>query len=198
MDPRRIGVYSTAMNRWFVGTAFLALAAFQFGCSEVPKSAPDTRAADEKAIRDLETQWSKELQAKDLEKEIAHYDNDASFLLTNSPIITGKTSIHSAHQQLLADPNVALDFATSKVEVAKSGDLAYTQGIYHLTSTDPKTKRPASETGKYLTIYKKQADGSWKAIEDMLNADAPAVGPAGPAKATKVAKAAKKAKKGKR
>lgn len=187
------------MNRWVTGSAFLALAIFQFGCSEAPKTAADTRAADEKTIRELEVQWSKDLQAKDLEKDMAHYDNDAAFLLTNMPIVSGKTAIHGVHQQILADPNVSLDIATSKVEVSKGGDLAYSQGVYHLTSTDPKTKRPVSETGKYLTVYKKQADGTWKAVEDMLNADAPAVGPAGPAKAAKVAaKTVKKAKKGKR
>jgi uncharacterized protein (TIGR02246 family) len=187
------------MNRWVIGSAFLALAAFQFGCSEAPKTPSDTRAADEKTIRDLETNWSKALQAKDLDKEMASYDNDAAFLFTNMPIVSGKTSIRGVHQQLFTDPNIAFDFSTSKVEVSKGGDLAYTQGVYHLTTTDPKTKRPVSETGKYLTVYKKQADGSWKATEDMLNADAPAVGPAGPAKATKAApKAAKKAKKGKR
>jgi uncharacterized protein (TIGR02246 family) len=187
------------MNRWVIGSAFLALAAIQFGCSDAPKTPPDTRAADEKAIRDVETQWSKDLQAKDLEKDVAHYDNDAAFLFTNMPIVSGKTSIRGVHQQLFADPNIAMDFSTSKVEVSKGGDLAYTQGVYHLTTSDPKTKRPVSETGKYITVYKKQADGGWKAIEDMLNADAPTVGPAGPAKAGKAApKTAKKAKKGKR
>jgi uncharacterized protein (TIGR02246 family) len=186
------------MNRWVVGSALLALAAFQFGCSETPKAPPDTRATDEKTIRDLETQWSKDLQAKDLDKDVAHYDNDAAFLLSNMPIVSGKTAIRGVHQQLFADPNISLDFSTSKAEVSKGGDLAYTQGVYHLTSTDPKTKRPVSETGKYLTVYKKQADGTWKATEDMLNADAPAVGPAGPGKAAKVVKTAKKAKKGKR
>jgi ketosteroid isomerase-like protein len=193
-----MGVYSTAMKRWAVGLPFLALAVLQFGCSEAPKAPADTRAADEKTIRDQEIEWSKALQAKDLEKDMANYDNDAAFLLTNMPIVSGKTAIRGVHQQLFSDPNISIDFATSKAEVSKGGDLAYTQGVYHLTSTDPKTKRPVSETGKYVTVYKKQADGSWKAVEDMLNADAPAVGPAGPARAAKVAKTAKKAKKGKR
>jgi ketosteroid isomerase-like protein len=31
-----------------------------------------------------------------------------------------------------------------------------------------------TETGKYVTIYRKGADGSWKAIQDINNADAPA------------------------
>jgi len=184
---------------WFVGIAPIALTVFQFGCSSTPPPAADTRAADEKTIRDLEAQWSKDLEAKDLDKDVAHYDNDASFLLTNMPIVTGKTSITGVHKQLFSDPNIAISFATSKVEVAKSGDLAVTQGSYSLTSTNPKSKKPETEAGKYLTVYKKQVDGSWKAIDDMLNADAPAVGAKGEAKPAKAAaKAGKKGKKGKK
>jgi ketosteroid isomerase-like protein len=189
------GIYSPNMNRWTIRIALLALAAFQFGCSDAPKASPDTRAADEKTIRELETEWAKDIAAKDLDKDVAHYDNDASFLLQNMPIVNGKTSITGVHKGLMGDSNFALDFSAAKVEVSKSSDLAYSQGAYSLTTTNPKTKKPETEKGKYITVYKKQADGGWKAIEDMLNSDAPAV-PVKTAKAEKpAAKAGKKAKK---
>jgi len=37
-----------------------------------------------------------------------------------------------------------------------------------------KTGKPVKQTGKYVTLYRKTADGSWKAILDINNADAPA------------------------
>jgi ketosteroid isomerase-like protein len=185
------------MNRWILCIAPVALAAIQFGCSEAPKAPADTRAADEKAIRDTEAQWVKDIQAKDLDKDVSHYDNDAAFLLPDIPIVNGKTAITNVHKEMLADPNLALEFSATKVEVAKSGDIAYSQGFYTETSTDPKTKKPVTEKGKYLTVFKKQPDGSWKAIEDMLNADAPAVAEKSNA-AAKPAKTGKKAKKGKK
>jgi ketosteroid isomerase-like protein len=37
--------------------------------------------------------------------------------------------------------------------------------------TNPKTKKPATDKGKYLTVYEKQADGSWKAVADTFNSD---------------------------
>ena len=40
--------------------------------------------------------------------------------------------------------------------------------------TDPKTKKLVTETGKHVTVYREQADGSWKAILDIDNAGAPA------------------------
>ena len=39
--------------------------------------------------------------------------------------------------------------------------------------TNPKTKKPVTDKGKYVTVYKKQADGSWKAVADILNSDMP-------------------------
>jgi ketosteroid isomerase-like protein len=61
----------------------------------------------------------------------------------------------------------------SRVEVAKSGDLGYTQGTYTMTTTDPKTKKPVTDKGK----CKKQADGTWKAVADMSSSDTPLPAP---------------------
>ena len=57
---------------------------------------------------------------------------------------------------------------------SKAGDLAYSQGAYTATMTNPKTKKVVTETGKFVTVYKKQPVGAWKAVADIWNADAPA------------------------
>jgi uncharacterized protein (TIGR02246 family) len=162
------------MNRWYLKTAPLLLVLSQLACTQAPPAAPDTRAADEKAIKDVETAWLKDIQAKDVEKSVSHYTDDSSFLLPDMPIQTGKDAVRATYKALMADPNLAVDFSSTKVEVAKSGDFGYTQGVYTMTTTDAKTKKPMTERVKYLTFFKKQADGSWQAVEDMLNGDAPA------------------------
>jgi ketosteroid isomerase-like protein len=58
-------------------------------------------------------------------------------------------------------------------DVAQSGDLGYTQGTLSYTMTDPKTGKPINDQGKWLTIRKKQADGSWKIVQDAWNSDVP-------------------------
>jgi uncharacterized protein (TIGR02246 family) len=163
------------MNRLHTAGLTIGLLAFAAGCSQAPPPAPpDTRAADEKTIRDNETAWSNEWGMKDADKILAHYADDASLMIPNMPVAKGKDAIKTALTGMLSDKNLALSFAASTAEVSKSGDLAYTQGTYTLTMTNPKTKKPVTEKGKYVTIYKKQSDGSWKAIEDINNADAPA------------------------
>ena len=78
---------------------------------------------------------------------------------------------------MLADPAVSLTFQSSKVDVAKSGDLGYTQGSYKLTVTDPTTHKPINDHGSYVTTFRKQADGSWKAEADIATSEVPPMPP---------------------
>lgn len=148
------------------------------GCSQAPAPAPDTRDADAKAIRDGEDAWNKDWAAKDQDKILSHYADDANLLVPDFPIASGKAAMGGLLKQLTSDPNLSLTFAATQVEVSKGGDLAYSRGTYSMTTTDEKTKKPVVEKGKYVTVYRKTADGSWKAIQDINNADAPAA-PAG-------------------
>jgi ketosteroid isomerase-like protein len=85
---------------------------------------------------------------------------------------------------VLKDPAFKLTFAADKVDVSASGDLAVTTGTYKATFTDPATKKITHEEGGYVTAYKEQDDGSWKAVSDINAAAAPApAATAAPAKA---------------
>ena len=59
-------------------------------------------------------------------------------------------------------------------------DLAYDRGTYSMTVTPPGAA-PIEDRGKYLTIYRKQADGSWKIARVMFNSDLPLPAPEKPA-----------------
>jgi ketosteroid isomerase-like protein len=111
---------------------------------------------------------------KDLDKIASFRADDASVFFPNMPILNGQAAIKPAINEMMADPNFSITFGATKVEVAKSSDYGYAQGTYTMTATDPKTKKVLTEKGKYVTVHKKQADGSWKAVADSNNADAPA------------------------
>lgn len=152
----------------------LALAVILAGCKQAPPPpAPDTHDADVKAIRNLEASLLQSIAAKDLEKIGAFYADDASALWPDVPVITGPAAIKAAFKPYLADKNYSENFASDKVHVAKSGDLAYSQGSETYTFTDPKTKKVLSGKCKYVEVYRKQADGGWKAVADIWNDDAP-------------------------
>jgi hypothetical protein len=42
------------------------------------------------------------------------------------------------------------------------------------TATDPASKKAITETGRFVTIFRKEADGSWKVVQEIDNAEAAA------------------------
>jgi uncharacterized protein (TIGR02246 family) len=151
---------------------FLLLA----GCNTAPPP-PATPAVDisaEKAkIRDLETAWAKDAAAKDLDKSLANYADDAVLMMPGMAAAKTKDAVRAGLKGMLDDPNLKIAFSADRIEVSASGDLATTEGSYTLTMTNPKTKKPVEDKGIYLTVYKKQADGNWKAIEDTTSSEVP-------------------------
>jgi uncharacterized protein (TIGR02246 family) len=130
-----------------------------------------------KAISDTEAQWNQDWVAKDQEKLAAHYADDAVLMVPGMPAVSGKDAIREANKQMANDPAMSLIFKASKIDVAKSGELGYSQGSYKLTVTDPGTHKVVNDHGSYVTTYRKQPDGSWRATEDIAVSDVPPLAP---------------------
>ncbi len=149
----------------------LALAALALaGCDQMKKE--DHAAADpakvEQELKAIEAGWEKDYQARDVDKAVAHYSDDAAVANPGMALASDEVSRKMAITQFLSDPSMKVTFASDRVGVAQSGELAYTRGHYAIDMIDPKTKQPKTDTGSYLTVWKKQADGSWKAVEDFV------------------------------
>jgi uncharacterized protein (TIGR02246 family) len=150
----------------------MILTIFAAGCSTAPPPpAPDTRAADVQAVKDIEEAWQKVMASKDLDKYASYFADDASALYPGNGILTGKDAIKAVVAPYMADSNFAFSAEATRRMASKGGDMVYTQGTFVMTVTDPKTKKPVTEKGKYLTVFTKQADGSWKAVADTFNSD---------------------------
>lgn len=151
----------------------LSCALLLAGCDSTAKQPGSTRAAEEAAVRQTDENWSKAAQTKRVDDWLAFYSGDAVLLPPNDKKASGKESNRKIIADLLALPGLAVSWVPATVEVAQSGDLAYTQGSYQLTTTDAKGK-PSTDHGKTLEIWKKQADGNWKCVADMWSSDLPA------------------------
>ena len=127
-------------------------------------------AAAEKAIKADQVKWNDDFKAKNLEALLSHYADDAFFVAPGVQA-EGSTAIRKLYAGALADNYFSVELASDKVDVASSGDLAYSRGHFSEKGQDPKTKKIVSDSGWFLTVYKKQADGSWKAVEDFAAAD---------------------------
>jgi len=152
---------------------YLALATLTAGCSNAPAPPPDTRAADVQAVKDIEAASLKDAAAKDADKWATYFAEDASGLFPGDGMLNGKAGIKAAMATYFADPNFSLTLQSTRAMASKGGDMAYSQGTYTMTVTNPKTKKPMTHKGKYLTVYTKQTDGSWKVVADTFNSDSP-------------------------
>jgi ketosteroid isomerase-like protein len=148
-----------------------------FGCSQ-PKPAAeakpvDTRAADEQAVRAADIEWSKVAATRDLDATVAFYSDDASIFPPNAPVGANRQAIRDVWAGFLAPAVDEVSWQAGKVDVARSGELAYLTGTYKVVSHDAKGNA-STEIGKMVEVWKKQADGKWKVVADIFNADAPA------------------------
>jgi uncharacterized protein (TIGR02246 family) len=137
-------------------------------------SAADTTAT-EQALRDLDAQWSAAAGAKDLEKTVSFYADDAVVLPPNEPMVTSKDGIRNLWKGFL-DSISDISWKPTRVEIAKSGDLAVLTGTYEMTMKDGTKDR-----GKYCEVWEKKADGKWKCGTDMFSSDLPAAPGTSPA-----------------
>ena len=165
----RKGTNMTRHSSIFCALGLLALT----GCSQSP--APDSREADARALREGEVAaFVKDWGGKDAGRIAAHFTDEGNVMVPNSPMMTGKDAIGKAMKDALADPNWSLALQPVQVEVSRGGDLGYTRGTYVLTATDPASQKAGTEKGRFVVIFRKEADGSWKAVQDISNAEAPA------------------------
>ena len=130
--------------------------------------------ADKAAIRDLmDVQWLNAAQAKDVDTVLSVFADDASSFPPNASIVTGKEAIRARQSEAYSRPGFAVTWQTTKVEVAGSGDLAYSHGTYEETVNDPEGN-PVTDKGKWVVVWKKQPDGTWKVVVDIWNSNQPA------------------------
>jgi ketosteroid isomerase-like protein len=156
-----------------VGAGALALAA----CHPAAQaSAPADLAKIAADLKAGEAQWNLDLAAKDAARDAAHYADDATVMAPGFAPMRGKATIEATMGQVMKDPNFSLAFAPDIVAVSPSGEMAYSQGHFTESESDAKTHAKLTSTGSYVTVYRKEPDGSWKAVEDIATPGAPAKG----------------------
>jgi uncharacterized protein (TIGR02246 family) len=159
--------------RTFLLSFCLAAVLVATGCGHFTLSTSNSHDTETQALRDADAAWAQAWASKDVDKAVAGYADDATVLDPNLAAITGRENFRANLKPFFADKNFAIHWDAVKVDVAQSGDLGYTQGTLTYTITDPSTGQPFTDRAKYLTVWKKQADGSWRVVEDTYNSDLP-------------------------
>lgn len=127
----------------------------------------DLRAA-EHAIREADAQWLRAAQARDLEKTLSYWTEDATVIPPFVPPMKGKAALRQYVSDAFALPEFAITWTTAEVRVSAGGDMAYSTGDNQVSFRAPDGKL-LRESGRAVVIWFRQADGSWKAAVDIWN-----------------------------
>jgi len=128
-------------------------------------------AAVRRAIEQANANFSAAVKQGDSTGIVANYADDAVMMMGGMPALRGRTEIGGKVVEMFKSAKGGdVKLITSQVDVA--GDYAIETGAYEMTGTSPGGK-PVTEKGKYVTVWKKQSDGSWKIYRDIANTDAP-------------------------
>jgi ketosteroid isomerase-like protein len=110
--------------------------------------------------------------ARGLEGFRSFLADNASTLRADKPVLVGKEALADDWKPLLSNPALSMRWAPLSASSSFRGDLGYTLGTYEITKTDEKGKRVVA-SGKYVTIWRRQADGSYKVEFDSGVPDSP-------------------------
>jgi ketosteroid isomerase-like protein len=115
-----------------------------------------------KEILETERAFAEMVANEGLHKAFTTFAADDAVLLRNNELIAGKEAIDTFYE---GHDSKGLSWIPDQIDVAVSGDLAYTYGHYTYTYTD-KDGNPQESTGVFHTVWKRQRDGKWKYVWD--------------------------------
>ena len=144
-----------------VREVLVVLAAFSSGSAYAQTTNP--RAVAEAAMMRADRDFNRAAADRDMTRFLSLVADDAKF---DSADGLGKAAIEKAWAPLF-DPNgrTRLQWDPTKAEALIAGDVGYTIGSYERHTTDAQGKEIVRR-GQYLTIWRKQKDGVWRATFD--------------------------------
>jgi ketosteroid isomerase-like protein len=141
--------------------AVLCACAIALLANSVSAGIPDSA----RTLAALDDQWSKAATAGDVDKVVSFYADDAVVYPPNAPMVSDRAAIKEAWAKMLADPKAKLSWTTTNAGI--DHNTGFTSGTYQVAGADG----TVLEKGKYLCVWSKGKDGSWKALHDMWNQD---------------------------
>jgi ketosteroid isomerase-like protein len=146
----------------------VALAVLGFAVSGCAKKVD--LEAERAALLKTDADWAAAVASNNAEAFASFFAEDAIVQAPHLPQMNGIEAVRQWIDTSMSFPGFAVTWTATSAEVAASGEMGYTYGnfTFHITMPDGS---PLDDYGKYATIWKKQADGSWKVAVDSFNSD---------------------------
>jgi uncharacterized protein (TIGR02246 family) len=151
-------ILASAVAVLFVGLAFPA------SIATPPPPSGDTRL--DRAIAAANSEWGPAMHAGEVDPIVRAYMDDGVFVAVDGSSIRGKSAIGDFYRERFKKNGLAAGTRIEPKRVILDGDLAYETGYGEVTYT--RDGKPMTGGGPYLTVWKKQADGEWKILRNVI------------------------------
>jgi ketosteroid isomerase-like protein len=151
--------------------AMLVLTSLLASCTQKSAENATSQSASVEDLGQMNRDLAKALKAHDVVAAASVYDENASLLPPNEPIVSGRTNIQHYWQGAI-DAGL-IDASVKTLDARSDGQLGYEIGTFELKFKGPKGDTIV-DIGKYTEILRRDADGKWISTYGMWSANEPA------------------------
>lgn len=135
------------------------------------QSGAGTLSADQTAIQHVLDRYTATIDAGDLNAWMGLWAAGGVQMPPATAMRNGLDAIRAGMAPALTKNKDDIHIHTLEITVA--GDLGYARGVYTLDVTPLDGSATAHVDGKFLTVFRRQTDGSWKIYRDIFNSNVP-------------------------
>lgn len=105
-------------------------------------------------IRESTIEWAKAAQARDVNKAVYYYAEDAVYFVDKDTLVQGKENIRKEWEAMLAEPGPGMQFEATSVDVSRCAD---------------KSGKITETKGKFVCVWKRGPGNTWQVVADIEN-----------------------------
>lgn len=128
-------------------------------------------SADQAAIQHMLDRYTATIDAGNVDAWMALWAPGGVQMPPDTAMRSGLDAIRAGMAPALTQNKDAIHIHTLEITVV--GDLGYARGVYTLDVTPRDGGASAHVDGKFLTVFRRQPDGSWKIYRDIFNSNVP-------------------------
>lgn len=134
---------------------------------------------EEQELMETSRAWSRAAQKGDVDAMLAYWSDDAVVIQPGQPVTRGRAPLRAMIERMNGLPGFSISWEPLEARVSDGGDMGYLIERTRVTMNGPDGK-PVTQQYRAVTVWRKQADGSWKNVVDISNPGPEASPPSAP------------------
>jgi ketosteroid isomerase-like protein len=131
------------------------------------------RAAEEARLMQTSRDWARAAGSGNIDAILSYWADDAVAISPGEPEMRGKAALRSYLERSFRTPGFRISWEPQRASVSDDGSMGYLVERTRVSFNGPEGK-PVVEEFRGITVWRRQADGTWKNVVDISNAPPPA------------------------